>query len=108
MPVTEEDIAFYKDHFSAAGTITVKKMMGGASIYADGTIFAMHGPGDTLFLKATGPLAEDLAALGSTQFLYENKSGKTIAMPYWTLPDTALDDPEEASEWALKSLDASR
>ena len=25
-------------------------------------------------------------------------------MPYWTLPDAALDDPEDASAWARRAL----
>jgi DNA transformation protein and related proteins len=108
MAVTAEDIAFITDHFAGVGEITVRKMMGGASIYADGTIFAMIGPGEQLFIKATGPLAEELAAAGSAQFLYTRKDGKEASMPYWTLPESALDDPEEAVSWAQKSLDASR
>jgi len=32
------------------------------------------------------------------------KDGSVASMGYWTLPDGALDDPEEACHWARKAL----
>lgn len=105
MAISAEDIAFATDHFAEIGTITTRKMMGGLSIYCDGKIFAMMFSDATLMIKATGDLAREFAEIGSSQFTYKNKkSGKTVAMPYWTLPDSAIDNPEEACQWAIKSL----
>ncbi|MEO0959986.1 MAG: TfoX/Sxy family protein [Pseudomonadota bacterium] len=47
-----------------------------------------------------GPLLE---AEGSERWIYEGK-GKPVTMPYWRLPESALDDPEVAVEWARKAL----
>jgi DNA transformation protein len=105
MAVSAEDIEFATDLFASIGSITTRKMMGGLSIYADGQIFAMMFSDTSLMIKASGPLAGELRKAGSTQFTYTNKkSGKLVAMPYWTLPEAALDDPEEACNWARKSL----
>jgi DNA transformation protein len=105
MAVSVEDIEFATDLFDSIGTITTRKMMGGLSIYADGQIFAMMFSDATLMIKASGMLTEDLRETGSTQFTYTNKkSGRRVAMPYWSLPEAALDDPEEACNWARKSL----
>ena len=55
-------------------------------------------------IKAKGALASDLAAHGSQQFIHDGKDDKRVAMPYWTLPDAAMDEPELACDWARRSL----
>lgn len=104
MAVSDEQIAFVHDLFRGLPGITTRKMFGGLGIYSEGTIFAVIGPEETLLLKARGALADDLASEGSEQWSYEGKSGKASRMPYWTFPDAALDDPEEACAWARRSL----
>ena len=104
MAASEEQIAFVTDLFRGLPALTTRKMFGGLGIYSEGTIFAVIGPEDALLLKARGQLAKDLAAEGCEQWAYEGKSGKPSRMPYWTLPDAALDDPEEACIWARRSL----
>lgn len=102
MAVTDDQVAFVRDLFRAIPGVTTRKMFGGLGIYSEGTIFALIGPGDAIMVKARGALADDLAAEGSEQFrTYE---GKTVNMPYWTLPESALDDPDEAADWARRSL----
>jgi len=102
MSVSDADIAFAHELFAPLGDITSRKMMGGLSIYADGQIFAILDSEARPYLKAKGPMAEQLAAAGSHQFGAE--SGKV--MGYWTLPDAALDDPETACDWARQALAA--
>ncbi|MCP5072348.1 MAG: TfoX/Sxy family protein [Rhodobacteraceae bacterium] len=104
MAVTAADIEHIHDLFSELEPLSTRKMMGGLCIYSDGQIFALIGPEEKLFIKATAGLAEKLAQVGSKRFDYQNKSGKTVSMPYWTLPDSALDDPSEACDWGRKSL----
>lgn len=102
MAVSDEQIAFVKDLFRGVPAVTTRKMFGGLGIYSEGVIFALIGPGDAIMVKARGALAEELEAEGSEQFrTYE---GKTVNMPYWTLPESALDDPDEAYTWARRSL----
>lgn len=104
MAVSDEQIAFVRDLFSSLPALTTRKMFGGLGIYSEGTIFAIIGPEERLLIKAKGKLAEDLAAEGCEQWSYAGKSGAPSRMPYWTLPNSALDDPEEASAWARRSL----
>jgi DNA transformation protein len=100
--VSDDQIAFVRDLFRAIPGVTTRKMFGGLGVYSEGTIFALIGPGDAIMVKARGALADALEAEGSEQFwTYE---GKTVNMPYWTLPDSALDDPDEAADWARRSL----
>ena len=60
-----------------------------------------------LRIKATpGPFADRLAAQGCSQWRYRRRNGKETAMPYWSLPDTTLDDPGAACALARDALDA--
>ncbi|NIY81113.1 TfoX/Sxy family protein [Celeribacter sp. HF31] len=102
MAVTDEDIAFIYDLFGPLGGLSHRKMMGGLSIYSDGQIFAILSSEGRVYLKASGDFAQALAAEGSVKFEMENGRG----MNYWTLPDAALDDPQEAGAWARRAIDA--
>ena len=104
MAVSDEQIAFVHDLFRALPGVSTRKMFGGLGIYSEGTIFAVIGPEDRLLLKARHALADDLAAEGCEQWSYDGKLGKPSRMPYWTFPDAALDDPDEACAWARRSL----
>ena len=92
------------------GRITHKKMFGGAGLYAEGAIFALIVSGE-LLLKAdpkTAPeLSEAFAEAGSERWSYDGK-GKPVAMPYWSLPSAAVDDPEAACAWAERAIEAAR
>ena len=104
MGVSDEDIAFVYDLYSALPDLSHRKMMGGLSIYSQGTIFAILFSEGQHYIKATGQLAEDLAAEGSVIFEMTRKDGKVASMGYWTLPDSAIEDPDEACAWARRSL----
>ena len=79
--------------------------LGGGSVYANGLIFALLDDG-VVWLKADDVNAPLLAQAGSRQFTYPTKDGATMAMAYWSLPESALDDPDEAVDWARQSIDA--
>lgn len=104
MSLSPEDQAFAKELFSGLGPITTRRMMGGMCLYHDGTIFAiMHSDG-TLLLKGAGDFIAELEAAGCGRWTYSRDGGKISAMPYWTLPDAALDDPDLACDWARRAL----
>ena len=94
------------------GRITHRKMFGGAGLYAEGKIFALIVDGE-LLLKADPKSAPDLAAAyeeaGAERWTYDGQRSKgPVAMPYWSLPGAAADDPEEACAWAAKSIESAR
>ena len=104
----DQDIEGAKELFAELGALTHRKMFGGAAIYCDGRIFALIVDGGLLIkvdIERAPDLAANLEAEGSTRWRYESKkSADPVAMPYWSLPDSAIDDPDEASEWARRSL----
>ena len=106
MSVSDADIAFARDLFAPLGTITHRKMMGGATYYCDGNIFAITSADGTIYLKADGAFADKLAAEGSEIFSFtRKKDGAVGTMGYWTLPDAALDDADAACDWARQALE---
>lgn len=105
MAVSDEEIAFLRDHFSGLGHITTRKMMGGLSIYANGQIFALRRSDGQLYIKAKGAFADELAALGQKPFTME-RDGVTRSMGYYTLPGEAVDDPDLAVAWGRRALAA--
>lgn len=92
--------------FESLGPITIKRLFGGKGIYFDGIIIAIEMRGD-LLLKGDSESAPDLLTAGSQQWTYTgSRHGKEVAMPYWSVPDSALDDPDEMAVWARKAYEA--
>lgn len=94
------------DLFSGLGPVSIRRLFGGKGIYHHGVIFAIEIRGE-LMLKADDESAPDFAAAGCKQWTYTgSRHGKEVAMPYWTVPDSAIDDPEEMRPWALKAYES--
>ena len=97
-----------EDLFSGVGPISIRRMFGGNGIYSDGMIFALELRGE-LMLKGddeAGPLYEEA---GARRWRYTHRtSGKDVAMPYWSLPESALDDSDEMTHWARIAIAAAR
>lgn len=106
MSVSEEQIEQLHDLFAPLGPITTCKMMGGLAIYHDGTVFALLHSTGALYLKGAGGYGDTLESLGGVRWSYKKKdTGKEVQMPYWSMPESALDDPDEASALARAALD---
>lgn len=99
--------AFVAELFAGLGPIQVKRMFGGAGVYAGGVMFALLAD-ETIYLKADDALKTELGAAGSGPFTWTPgtglRAGQEIEMGYWRLPDAALDDPDEAAQWGAKAL----
>jgi DNA transformation protein len=93
-----------RDMFAGLGPVTIKKMFGGKGIYHDGLIVGLEVDGEVL-LKADKESAPDFEAAGSAQWVYDGKN-KPVAMPYWSIPDEAIDDPDELKRWTKKAFEA--
>jgi DNA transformation protein len=94
--------AFAQELFSGMGPVSVRRMFGGAGIYAGDLMFALIDD-DTIFIKADDALKAALAAEGSVAWTY-TRNGETREMGYWRLPESALDDQDEAVEWGKRAL----
>lgn len=104
MSLSAGDIDFAVELFSGLGEISTRRMMGGLCLYHEGTIFAILRSHGALLLKGAGEVIDALEAEGCTQWVYRRDNGKSGAMPYWSMPDAALDDPDLACDWARRAL----
>lgn len=86
-----------RDMFDSLGEVTIKRMFGGKGIYHQGKILALEVSGEIL-LKADADSAPAFAEAGANQWVYDGKN-KVVAMPYWSIPEEALDDPDDLAKW---------
>jgi DNA transformation protein and related proteins len=97
---------FIKDVLHPLGSITVRRMFGGAGIYCDGMIFALVIE-DVVYLKADAASIPAFEAESMGPFTYDTKLGQRGVMSYWRLPDRLFDEPDELVEWAKRAVAAS-
>ena len=97
---------FIKDALRPLGSITVRRMFGGAGIYCDAVIFALMIE-DVVYLKADAASIPAFEAEGMGPFTYDTKLGQRGIMSYWRLPDRLFDEPDELVEWAKRAVAAS-
>jgi len=100
--VTPDDI---HELFSAFGVVTVRRMFGGAGIYADGTMFGLVANG-VIYLKADELSAPAFERENLPPFTYETRDGKRGVMSYRRMPERLYDDPDELATWARDALAA--
>ncbi|OQW62065.1 MAG: hypothetical protein A4S17_08465 [Proteobacteria bacterium HN_bin10] len=98
---------FVKELFASLGPVQIKRMFGGAGGYADGVMFLLLAD-DAIYLKADDALKAELREVGCGPFVWEPQSGpragEKVDLGYWRLPDSAMDDPDEAAIWGRKAL----
>ena len=99
--------AFVEELLAGLGPIAIKRMFGGAGVYAGPVIFGLIID-EVLYLKTDEALRAELEAAGSEPWVYVMpkgpRAGQAASMGYWRMPETALDDPDEAVAWARKAL----
>jgi DNA transformation protein len=92
--------------FAGFGPVAVKRMFGGAGVYAGETIFAIVIDG-VIYLKADEQTVPAFEAEGLTPFSYGAKK-KRVVMSYWRIPDRLYDDPEELAQWSREAVSAAQ
>jgi DNA transformation protein len=89
------------------GPVTMRKMMGTATLYWDGRIFAVVDESDVWF-KADAESNPIWEAAGCERFTFTESSGATATMNYRRAPTDVHDDPEAMREWAAVAIAASQ
>lgn len=104
MPLSPGFIDYVTELVADFGKVEVKRMFGGAALYRDGVGFAILD-NDTFFLKADAAMSAELKKRRCKPWVYSIKTDGTVReIAYWSLPDTAADDPDEAVELAKRSF----
>ena len=88
-----------RDLFAAFGPVAVRRMFGGAGVFADGLMIALISDG-VLHLKADAQTIPAFEHEGQGPFTYATKHGTRSLTSYWRMPDRLYDDREELARWA--------
>ncbi|HEX7760595.1 MAG TPA: TfoX/Sxy family protein [Caulobacteraceae bacterium] len=107
MSVSAAILEFAADLFSGLDGFSARRMFGAAGLYADGVMFALIDD-DRIYLKTDEALRRDLVRAGAEAWIYTERKGPKAGVPqetsYWSLPEAACDDPDEACAWGRKAL----
>jgi DNA transformation protein len=101
------DPAHIRDLFAAFGAVEVRRLFGGAGIYADGVMFALISGGQ-IYLKTDDTLTPAFAAEGCRAFEYGAKGNRRAINSFWQMPDRLYDDADELAAWARRSFVVAR
>jgi len=93
-----------REIFAGLGSVTIRKMFGGKGIYHDGLIVGVVVRGE-LMIKGDAESAPEIEAAGGVRWAYDGKN-RPVNMPYWTIPESALDDPDDLAVWTRKAFEA--
>jgi DNA transformation protein and related proteins len=99
------DAEFIRDLFQPFGVVTVRRMFGGAGLFADGVMFGLVSGGQ-IYLKANATTVTWFEHECCEPFKYSTKHGKRALTSYWRLPDRLYDDADELAQWARHALEA--
>jgi DNA transformation protein len=97
--------AWVQEALEPLGAVTMRKMMGGATLYLDGTIFAILVE-DELWLKSDAEADSIWDAEGCEKFRITFRDGKVDVMNYRRAPQDVYDDPEAMRRWAALAVEA--
>ena len=105
MSVDEGLYAWVQEAFEPIGCVTMRRMMGGATLYLDGTVFAILDEGE-LWLKADAVSDETWDREGCERFKVVFKDGRVDTMNYRRAPADVYDDAEALQRWAGLAVEA--
>ena len=94
-----------RELFSAFGPVEVRRVFGGAGVYAGGTMFAIVHEG-VVYLKADAQNAPAFEREELGPFTYSRKGERASLASYRRIPDRLYDDPDELAAWASAALAA--
>ena len=94
---------FVAEQLAPVGPIEIRRMFGGAGIFADGLMFALI-VSDTLYFKTDEPGAKLFEEEGSAPFSYETSRGTHTLGSYWRVPERLYDEPDEMIVWARRAI----
>ena len=101
------DPEFIRELFASFRPVTMKRLFGGAGLYAGELMFGLVFDG-AIFLKVDDTSIPDFEREGSRPFVYTRaKSPGRVgrhSLSYWRLPERLYDDPDELAVWAERAF----
>ncbi len=97
--------AWVHEALEPLGRVTMRRMMGGATLYLDGTVFAILDDGEIWF-KADAESDAVWDEAGCARFTFDMGEGRIGSMNYRRGPVDVYDDPDAMQRWARLGLEA--
>jgi len=108
MSIDEGLYAWVQEALEPLGVVTMRKMMGGATLYVDGAIFAIMVDGE-LWFKSDEEANAFWDAEGCTErFAVTFRDGTVDRMNYRRAPSDVYDDSEAMQRFAAVAAEAGR
>ncbi len=101
------DSDYIQELFAAFGAVSVRRLFGGAGLYADGIMFGLVSRGE-IYLKADDVTAPRFEAEGCGPFEYGTRTGRRAIASFRKLPERLYDDADELADWAREALAVAR
>jgi DNA transformation protein len=105
MAFDEGLVAWAREALEPLGQVTMRKMMGAATLYIDGTIFAVVDE-EHIWFKSDAESDPIWDAERCERFTFTGKDGRTETMNYRRGPLDVYDDAEAMQRWAGLALEA--
>ncbi len=108
MAVSQEQANYVREQLERVPGLTSQKMFGGVGFSSPGLFFGFLHRNGAVFLRVDDGNREDYEARGCTNFQGKTSTPgeKMKGMPFFTVPEDVLEDPDELDVWARKSIDA--
>lgn len=100
-----EFIRFLLDQLSSISNLSSKKMFGEYCLFYRDRIVAIINKEYRIFVKTNDKTLPLFLAENAEQFSYLAK-GKLHKMHYWTIPELAVEEPEELIKWIRLGIQA--
>lgn len=104
MALDEGLIDWVGEALAPDGSVSMRRMMGGATLYLDGVIFAIVAD-DRLWFKSDGESDAIWDDAGCVRFSYETRDGP-VSMNYRAASDDVYDEADAMRRWAALALEA--
>lgn len=85
--------------------IVIRRMFDGHGVYLRRIFIGLINKG-TLYFKVDDGNKNDYMDEGSKPFMYKGHMGKPVALSFWEVPATLMDNPTEIVFWVSKAYDA--
>ncbi|MCW3836615.1 TfoX/Sxy family protein [Sphingomonas canadensis] len=98
-------VEWVREALEPMGSVTMRPMMGAATLYCDGAIFAVADDGEVWF-KSDAEADAIWDAAGCERFTITEKDGTVGTMNYRRAPADVYDDADAMREWGAIAIAA--
>src|SRR6202049_1333676 len=107
MVVSDSFAEFLREQLAPLGSVTTRRMFGKTGVFCDGGMLGMVTE-NTLYFRVDDDNRVTFKEAESFPPPNYAKSGATIALPFWKVPERLFDEPDELVAWARAALAAAR